>query len=67
MKKIALATAALLVAAGSAFAENPNAAWNQTSNENVAIDSSYTASVSNGASHGTHPADEYNSQLDTGR
>lgn len=67
MKKIALATAALLVAAGSAFAENPNASWNQTSNERAGIDSSYTASVSNGTYQGTHPADQYESQLHTGR
>jgi len=67
MKKIALATAALLVAAGSAFAENPSATWNKTSANNAGIDSSYTASVSNGSLQGSHPADEYNTQLNTGR
>jgi len=67
MKKIALATAALLVAAGSAFAENPNTSWNKTADEKVMIDGSYTASVSDSTVRGTHPADEYNSQLVTGR
>lgn len=66
MKKIALATAALLVAAGSAFAENPNAGWNQTDNQPVTIDGSYTASIA-GSHVGQHPADEYNSQINTGR
>lgn len=66
MKKIALAAAALLIAGGSAFAENPNASWNKTDREPVAIDNSYTASISAGQ-QGHHPADEYNTQLNTGR
>ena len=65
MKKIALATAALLVAAGSAFAENPNASWNKASEERAGIDSSYTASIA-AQNPGHHPADQYDSQLNTG-
>lgn len=66
MKKIALATAALLVAAGSAFAENPNGPQNDISKQPVAVDHSYTASIA-ASQAGHHPADEYNSQLNTGR
>lgn len=46
MKKIALATAALLVAAGSAFAENPNVGASAVPNAPQAnVDRTYTASV----------------------
>lgn len=67
MKKIALATAALLVAAGSAFAENPNASWNEVSKDRPAIDESYTASIeAPNSGSGSHPADQYNSRLHFG-
>ncbi|PLP57768.1 hypothetical protein CYK37_19420 [Mesorhizobium loti] len=52
MKKIALATAALLIAAGSAFAGSDNFDAYAGSNPNAVgstIDSGYTASVKSGS------------------
>ncbi|MBN9234182.1 MULTISPECIES: DUF680 domain-containing protein [Phyllobacteriaceae] len=49
MKKIALATAALLVAAGSAFAGSDNFNAYAGSNPHATVDSSYTASVKGGS------------------
>jgi hypothetical protein len=53
MKKIILATAAILAISGSAFAGSDNFGSNGASQPAVAVDSSYTASAQNPV-----PADE---------
>jgi hypothetical protein len=59
MKKIILATAAILAISGSAFAGSDNFGSNGASQPAVAVDSSYTASVQNSASaQNPVPADE---------
>lgn len=62
--KFALAITALLVAAGSAFAENPNASWNNISEDRITIEASGKASAIAPES-GSHPADQYDSRLNT--
>ncbi|PAQ01794.1 DUF680 domain-containing protein [Mesorhizobium mediterraneum] len=59
MKKIVLATAAILAISGSAFAGSDNYGSNGANQPAAAADNSYTASVQNSASaQNPVPADE---------